>query len=267
PSLVELADMEPPGLAHELFGTYLESARLLGQRTGELHLALAADESDPAFAPEPFTSHYQRGMFQSMRALTNEVFQLIRSRQRDIPQVVQILDLEEEITRRFRAVADARIEAMRIRVHGDYHLGQVLHTGKDFVIIDFEGEPSRPLGERRIKRSPLKDVAGMIRSYHYAAYTALFDQAQDPVNPENPAFLEPWALFWYFWVSSAFLRSYLDVCGDSGLLPKSHDGLVVLLDGMVLEKAVYELRYELNYRPTWVRIPIEGILQLVESRI
>jgi maltose alpha-D-glucosyltransferase/alpha-amylase len=265
PLLLDVSSMEPPLLAHELFGTHLESARLLGRRTGELHLALASDDADVAFSPEPFTTHYQRGLYQSMRTLTNQVFRLVRSRQRDIPQLVQIVDLEEQIVRRLRAVADTRIEAMRIRVHGDYHLGQVLYTGKDFVIIDFEGEPARPLGERRIKRSPLKDVAGMLRSFHYAAYTALFGQTLDAVKPENPAMLEPWVLLWYVWVSGAFLRSYLDTCGDSGLLPKSRDGLEILLDTLLLDKAMYELRYELNYRPDWARIPIEGILQLLEA--
>jgi maltose alpha-D-glucosyltransferase/alpha-amylase len=257
--------MEPPPLALELFGPYLESARLLGRRTGELHLALASDPDGPEFAPEPFTSHHQRGLFQSMRALTWEVYRLIRARRHEIPQAVQILDLEEEIIRRFRAVTELKMEGMRIRIHGDYHLGQVLYTGKDFVIIDFEGEPARPLGERRIKRSPVRDVAGMIRSFHYAAYTALFGQTLGAVRPENPAFLEPWVLFWYLWVSSSFLRAYLEAAGDSGLLPKGRYELELLMDTMLLEKAVYELRYEINFRPEWVKIPIEGVLQQVEA--
>jgi maltose alpha-D-glucosyltransferase / alpha-amylase len=266
PILLDLSAMEAPSLAHELFGAYLESARLLGRRTGELHLALGSDTSLPEFAPEPFTSHYQQSLYQSMRALTRQVFRLIEARRRHIPQVVQIIDMESEIVRRFRAVADTKLEAMRIRVHGDYHLGQVLFTGKDFVILDFEGEPARPLGERRIKRTPLKDVAGMIRSFHYAAYTALFGQTLGAVRAENPAFLEPWILFWYIWVTAAFLRAYLDTAGDSGLLPKGRRELECLLDALVLEKAVYELRYEINNRPEWVKIPIEGILQLVEAR-
>jgi maltose alpha-D-glucosyltransferase/alpha-amylase len=263
-SLLELAEWEPPGLAFELFGPYLESARLLGRRTAELHRALASDHADPAFAPEPITVHYQRSVYQSSRALTQQVFQLLRAKVREAPQVVQLLDLEEQILARFRELVDVRVRAPRIRCHGDYHLGQVLYTGKDFVIIDFEGEPLRPLGERRIKRSPLVDVAGMIRSFHYAAYTALLEP-DSPSRPENPSFLEPWILFWYRWVSAAFLRTYSDVADEAGLLPAGRQEREVMLSTRLLDKALYELRYELNLRPAWVRIPIAGVLQLLES--
>ena len=105
----------------------------------------------------------------------------------------------------------------------------------------------------------------MIRSFHYAAYTALFGQTGGAIPVENPAFLEPWALFWYLWVSSAFLGSYLEVASEGGFLPLRREDLRTLLDVLLLEKAIYELRYEVNNRPQWVRIPIEGILQLLES--
>src|SRR2546425_8315391 len=193
----------------ESFGPYMDLARLLGRRTAELHTALAWDKEDPRFSPEPFATFYQRSLFQSMRGLTAGVFRLMRSRGGDIPQAVQILDLEGAIIQRFQRIMEPKIAALRIRCHGDYHLGQVLYTGRDFVIIDFEGEPGRPLGERRIKRTPLTDVAGMIRSFHYAAYTALFGQTGGAIPAEKPALLEPRALFWYLWVSSPFLRSYL----------------------------------------------------------
>jgi maltose alpha-D-glucosyltransferase/alpha-amylase len=199
-----------------------------------------------------------------MRGLTQQVFRLLRTKTHEVPQVVQILDLEEEILARFRRLVDTRVRAMRIRCHGDYHLGQVLFTGRDFVIIDFEGEPLRPLGERRIKRSPLFDVAGMIRSFHYAAYSSLFEP-DNPIRPENPSFLEPWVLFWYRWVSAAFLRTYQEVAGSGPLLPESRQEREVLLSARLLEKALYELRYELNMRPGWVRIPIAGVLQLLET--
>ena len=264
-NVLELSRRQPPEPAVELFGTYLETARLLGRRTAELHLALASDSDDPRFAPEPFTTYYQRSLYQSMRTLTQRTFRLLRSKVRDIPQSVQVLDLEEVIVERFRAILPPKIEAQRIRCHGDYHLGQVLYTGRDFVIIDFEGEPGRPLGERRIKRTPLTDVAGMIRSFHYAAYTALFGQTGGAMPVQNPAFLEPWALFWYLWVSAAFLGSYLEVASPGGFLPQSGEDLRTLLDVLLLEKAVYELRYEVNNRPDWVRIPIEGVLQLLEA--
>jgi maltose alpha-D-glucosyltransferase/alpha-amylase len=263
-SLLDLADAEAPELAHELFPVYLEAARLLGRRTAELHASLASVRDDPDFAPEPFSDFYLRGVYQSMRALTSQVFRLLRSRSRQIPQAVQILDLEDQVLARFRQVVDRRIGGTRIRTHGDYHLGQLLYTGRDFVIIDFEGEPARPLSERRIKRSPLRDVAGMIRSFHYAAYTALASQTQ-ATHAENPSFLEPWILFWYTWVVAQFLHAYLEVSGSGPLLSAGVQDREMLLDAYLLEKALYELRYEINNRPEWVRIPIRGILQLVET--
>jgi maltose alpha-D-glucosyltransferase/alpha-amylase len=264
-SLVELADVEPPPLAAEMMGAYLESARLLGQRTAELHLALAGETTDPAFSPEPFTALHQRSLYQSMRAVTGSTYRLVRGLTGQIPQMVQVADLEPEILARSRRILDHKIEASRIRIHGDYHLGQVLYTGRDFVIIDFEGEPARALSERRIKRTPLRDVAGMLRSFHYAAYTTLFGPAGGTVGPENPAFLEPWILFWYRWVSACFLRSYLDVAVEGDFLPRSRRQVDVLLEFMLLEKALYELRYEINNRPDWVKLPIQGILQLLET--
>jgi maltose alpha-D-glucosyltransferase/alpha-amylase len=264
-ALLDLSATDPPQFAQETIGPYLESARLLGRRTGELHRALGSAQDDPHFAPEPITPHHQRALYQSMRALTGEVYRLIGSHNREIPQLVQVADLQEAILSRFRRVVDVKIEGKRIRCHGDYHLGQVLYTGRDFLVIDFEGEPARPLSERRIKRPPLRDVAGMIRSFHYAAYAALMAQTKLPPGPSSSATLEPWALFWYLWVSATFLRSYLAEAGPAGFLPTDRRQLEVLIDALLLEKALYELRYEINHRPEWVRIPIEGILQLLEA--
>jgi maltose alpha-D-glucosyltransferase/alpha-amylase len=144
----------------------------------------------------------------------------------------------------------------------------VLYTGKDFVIIDFEGEPARPLSERRIKRSPLRDVAGMLRSFHYAAYASLFEQGKKGVlnsHPGGVASLEPWARFWHVWVSTTFTKAYLAAANQGSFLPRNRVELQILLDAFLLEKAVYELSYELNNRPDWVRIPLHGILQLLEA--
>jgi maltose alpha-D-glucosyltransferase/alpha-amylase len=264
-SLAALADLDVPPIAQEMIAPYLEAARLLGRRTAELHAALASSPDDPDFAPEPFTDLYQRSMYQSMRSLTSQVFRLLRNRSEQIPQAIQILDLEGVVLARFRQIVDRRIEAVRIRTHGDFHLGQVLYTGRDFIIIDFEGEPARPLSERRIKRSPLRDVAGMIRSFHYAAYTALRIKTGGPTRSENPSFLEPWVLYWYTWVSAQYLHSYLEGAVWAGILPSSMPEIEVLLDALLLEKAIYELRYEINNRPDWVRIPIQGILHLLED--
>ena len=149
---------------------------------------------------------------------------------------------------------------MRIRIHGDYHLGQVLRTEEDFVILDFEGEPDRTIIERRMKQSPLKDVAGMIRSYSYAAYAALF--AFTTHAPDSQAVLEPWADTWQYWVAEAFLNGYRAVAGASALLPRD-EKWDRLLRAFVIEKALYELGYEVNHRPEWVRIPLIGIRKLI----
>ena len=159
-----------------------------------------------------------------------------------------------------------KIIAKRTRIHGDYHLGQVLYTGKDYVIIDFEGDPTRPLTERRIKRSPIRDVAGMLRSFHYAAYTSLFGHLGSAmVRTADIAALEPWARLWSIWIGSTFLKSYLEYAMPGGFLPTTRDELKILLSIYLFEKVLYELGYELENRPDWVRIPLIGILQLLEG--
>jgi maltose alpha-D-glucosyltransferase/alpha-amylase len=198
-----------------------------------------------------------------------QVYQLLRDRLRKLPNEVRedaqkVLDLEAEIRRRYRAILQRKINTMRIRTHGDYHLGQVLYTGRDFVIIDFEGEPARPLGERRIKRSPLRDVAGMLRSFHYASYAALYGQVPG-IRPEDFLALEPWAQFWYTWVSVTYVKAYLAAAHQVSFLPGERTDRQVLLDVFLLEKAIYELGYELNNRPEWVEVPVQGILQLLET--
>ncbi|MBX5495106.1 MAG: alpha-amylase, partial [Bryobacteraceae bacterium] len=151
--------------------------------------------------------------------------------------------------------------------HGDYHLQQVLFTGRDFAIIDFEGERARPLSERRIKRSALRDVATMLRSFHYAAFAVLFGQMPGIIeSPEKRPILEAWARFWHAWVSRAFLEGYLTTAGNAPFLPASREELQLLLNAYTLEKAIDELGFELNDRPDWVRIPLLGILEMLERR-
>ncbi len=281
-SLVELSRQEPPELAHETIAGYLESARVLGQRTADLHAALHAID-EPAFAPEPLTLLARRALYQSMRTLARQVFATLRRRGGDFPGSGALLEREGEMLERFKGLLDPTLVDVRMRVHGDYHLGQVLWTGKDFVIIDFEGEPARTVSERRIKRSPLRDVAGMLRSFHYAAYAGLFAELGGPPgsarssigsptprggSPEDLAeapVAERWARFWYAWSAASFLRAYLETARTAGFLPGSDRDITVLLDAHMLEKAAYELRYEANNRPDWVQIPARGILQLLED--
>jgi len=255
-----------PRPAVELIGTYLDSARMLGTRTAQLHLALAGERSNPEFAPEPLTTHYQRSIYQSMRSQALSVLERLRKRLGTLPAASRplaerVAGSERALIARFQRILERRLAVSRIRCHGDYHLGQVLFTGKDFIIIDFEGEPARSLSERRLKRSPLRDVAGMVRSFHYAAWAAALKQT---VDASAAGALAGWSEFWSWWVAQVFLRAYLETARDAPFVPKTQLELEVLLDAFLLEKAVYEIGYELNNRPDWIGIPLRGIARLLE---
>jgi len=174
-----------------------------------------------------------------------------------------VLAQRTAILERLDAVRTIAPGMTRIRCHGDYHLGQLLWCENNFVIIDFEGEPMRPMAERRRKHSPLKDVAGMLRSLSYAAYAALLGFTR--TRPEDFGRLEPWALFWQHWVSVRFLRSYLATAAGASFVPPQRQDLATLLDALVLDKALYELHYELNNRLDWLRIPLQSVLRLLEG--
>jgi maltose alpha-D-glucosyltransferase/alpha-amylase len=264
PVALAFSDLRTPELVQELVGAYLADAELLGRRTAQMHLALASRDDVAAFAPEAITPHYQRSVYQHIRTQAVQTLQLLRRRAKDHPDAATLLEREAELQVRIRAILGPRIGGARIRTHGDYHLGQVLHTGGDFVIIDFEGEPSRPLSERRIKRSALRDVAGMLRSFHYAPFAAMSGQGQGVViRAEDLPAVESAGRAWYRWVGAAFLRAYLDESRVGTHLPKTADEVQILLDAHLLEKALYEVAYELNNRPDWVRIPLRGVLELL----
>jgi len=261
-----------PDEATQRIGPYLSSAALLGQRTAELHLALASAPEDPDFAPQPFSEADLQVFANSAVQLLTANFDLLRRLKDQMPnharqEAESVLRLEEVARRRFQLFAGRKSSAMVTRIHGDYHLGQILFTGSDFVIIDFEGEPARPLEERRKKRSPLQDVAGMLRSFHYAAYAPLLQANSKRPPQEVLQTLGHWAQYWQRWVSATFLKAYLEVSGSSNFIPKNREELALLLDLYLLDKAVYELGYELNNRPSWVRIPLDGISQLLQESI
>jgi maltose alpha-D-glucosyltransferase/alpha-amylase len=255
--------------AVDTIGEYLDVAALLGTRTAQMHAALASAGDDPAFAPEAFTALYQRSTYQTMRNQASSTLSLLERRLDDLGDeprrhAQEALMLRDSIEARVGAVTKARFSASRIRIHGDYHAGQVLWTGKDFVIIDFEGEPGRPLSERRHKRSALADVAGMLRSFHYAVYGTLSNpRVGGQIRAEDTERLEPWANFWYLWVAASFLRAYLAEAADQPFVPKDRDELRSLLEISMLQKVLYELNYELNNRPDWVSIPLRGLVDLV----
>ena len=268
----ERADLPPlESPARASLDTFLDSVGLLARRTAELHVALASDFGDEDFAPEPFDTNFQRGFERSVQELTKRVFGQLRQGKDHLPETVkaraeEILSSEQRIAERFHSALSNPIHAMRTRIHGDYHLGQVLYTGTDFVIIDFEGEPARPLEERRLKRSPLQDVAGMLRSFHYAAYAPLLaGTGTVKIDASNVKNLNRWASAWAAWVSDRFLVEYLKLAGENIFLPPTRAQIMALLQIHVLEKAVYELGYELNNRPDWVAIPLEGISKALET--
>jgi maltose alpha-D-glucosyltransferase / alpha-amylase len=268
-SLVELAEKGVSNAAVETIGTYFEWARLMGQRVGELHLALASDLDSKEFAPEPFTPFYQRSLYQSLRNHQAFHFRILRRELKHVAEPVRpvaekVLALQDVILDRYRAVHQTAMTAMRIRCHGNFHLGHVLHTGKDFFIIDFEGEPGWTLSQRRIKRSPLRDIAGMIRSFHYVADATLRHHAETGnLHADQVRALQPWARFWERQVSADFLGAYLAATAGANLLPKTKAGLAALLEAFLLDQAVIEMSRELQRQSDIIRVPLEGLLQIL----
>ena len=255
-------DLLPDEMKELLDASVAERARLLGVRTGEMHLALASGVDEPDFKPEEFSLHYQRSLFSSFQTLVRSTFQSQVRNLRKLPDDVRheaedVLGMKDEILETFKRIYQRKFDVVKIRIHGDYHLGQVLSTGRDFIILDFEGEPARSYSERRLKRSPLRDVAGMIRSFHYAAYSGLF--LNDQLHKDDMKKLLPFAEQWYHYMSGFFVQAYLETVGGSDFIPRDKEDLDILLQTYILEKAIYELGYELNSRPDWVVIPLRGI--------
>jgi maltose alpha-D-glucosyltransferase/alpha-amylase len=266
--LTQLSEQRDSAWTHEQVGTYSEAAALLGRRTAEMHLALGQPTPDVAFDPEMMSVSDLERLRADLVEHANGAFDALRQNMSRLPSEVEemsglVLSRRRRVMERLGQVANLAYAGLRIRVHGDYHLGQVLRTRGDFVILDFEGEPARTLAERRMKQSPMKDVAGMLRSFSYAAYTGFMRMLTR--RPGDAERLEPWARVWENAACGAFLRAYrltLRAAGGTALVPESADGFESLLEIYVLDKALYELVYELNNRPAWVRIPLAGILAL-----
>lgn len=251
------------GLIDKIF---LEMIGLLGRRTAELHCSLAALKEE-AFAAEPFSLLYQKSIYKSMQSLARKSMHVLERNLSRIPENIRkeaenILHSEKNILGIMEKIVQKKISTMKIRIHGDYHLGQILYTGKDLIIIDLEGDNARPLTERRLKRSPFRDVAGMIRSFHYAAYETLFLKIS--ARPEDILFLEPWIGPWYHQVSAIFLQSYLAAAGNAGFIPQDREELEILLQTFILGKALYELGHELENRPERAIIPLRGIADILK---
>ena len=265
----DLHDQQP--LLTETIGEFfLEMIQLLGRRTAELHIALASVRSDPDFVPERFSALYQRSVYQSIREQVRRTLLALRRNLDGLPEYVreeaaETVKAEAEILRRIRRLTEGVIDSCKIRIHGDFHLGQVLFTGKDFMIIDFEGEPARPFSERRLKRSPFRDVAGMIRSFDYAVSTSC--RKRIVLHPELAPILEPLLDPLYRALSSVFLHAYLERAGNAEFIPSDRSRIEKLLEAFLLEKALYEIRYELDNRPEWILTPLKGIRNILERGV
>jgi maltose alpha-D-glucosyltransferase/alpha-amylase len=263
---LELSENPPTPLARDHLGLYLEAAATLGRRTAELHLALTIPTDNPAFAPEPMTNVDLQAQFADIRQHASGVLDLLKERLSLLPD--EVVELAASVLSRRRRILD-RLGPLngdfppiqRNRIHGDYHLGQVLRVKTDFVILDFEGEPARPLAVRRSKQCALKDVAGMLRSFGYAAYSGLMNYTAR--HPEDLTRLEPWGQLWERSAAAEFLRAYREAAQSTAFLPRKDVDFRRLLNVFLLDKALYEVLYELNSRPAWVRIPLTGIMLLV----
>ena len=257
----------------ELLGGYLEPIRTFAHRTAEMHRTLARIPN-AAFTPEPFGKLYQRSIYQSMRNNTGRVIHRLARRLDRLPLdarglAERLIASHDELLRRFRGVLAPELGGSRIRCHGNYHLARLLYTGRDFVIIDFQGDPARTIGERRLKRSALRDVAALIRSFDYAVQSVLFGLASNRgrspglIRAEDQPALAPWATAWYDRVAREFVTEYVGAMGESELLPRSEGSIRNFLELLVLEKALQEIDSDLTHRPEWVAIPLRGALRLL----
>ncbi len=271
-SLPVLSREATPDVAHTTMGSFLGLMELLGSRMAHLHVALAG-AVDAEFAPEPLNEFYRLGLYHSLLGTKNRVLEQIAGKLAALSAETRtdceaLLNVEHEITSRLQVLREIGAGGKRIRVHGDFSLRQVLFTGKDFYLIDFEGEVDRPLGERRIKRSPLRDVAGLLQSVFAAAHDPIYGTAPGVVRPDvDETVLQPILVTWYQWAAAQFLRGYLNVPGISELLPGSPKDLEALLDVLMLEQALRDLARDMRDRPEQLRIPAHAILHLLRTGV
>ena len=246
-----------------------DQVELLAKRTAEMHLALYAPEANEMFAPEHFNDDYRQFIHKRLTDLLERRYNLLIDNYAKITDPVtqklawDFMEAKELIDEFAKDILTREIDSQRIRIHGDYHLGQVLATKNDYIIIDFEGEPESSITDRKIKHSPLKDVAGMIRSYHYAISAKMFNDPQtakfDPVRVQTAADR------WYKLIQQTYMEKYLDTFGNPHPLFKNNNEINFLMLIYLLEKAVYELGYEISYRPDWVKIPLKGIVNVIRE--
>lgn len=261
-------------LTRQLAGEYPVLAYRLGQITGEMHNALASETDQPKFKPEPITQKDAANWEGIIGGLIQQVIANVNHQLPRLPAELQdllrpVADNEQAYLE-MAAGLDSLVSAgvHKTRYHGDYHMGQVLKTGPDFIILDFEGEPARTLEERRSKHSPLKDVAGLVRSFNYAAYAILFEEWEQTSDPAERVELESWAQDWEQLARQTFLEGYSQATAHHTgprFIPESKEVFQQAIKIFQLEKAFYELNYEFNNRPTWVPIPAKGLLRIKDE--
>lgn len=255
-----------PEMQNLLGATASEQVKLIGLRTGQMHLALAAGAGLKEFAPEDFSLHYQRSLFSSMQSLVREVFQNDFHTPDRYPEMIRedlrrLYARKEDILNLLKRIYAKKLDVAKIRIHGNLHLGQILFTGKDIVITDFGGDPNRTFSERRLKRSPLRDVASMIRSISNVAYEGFLKTTH--VQPENLHTVLPFARLWAYHMVGFFMKAYLDTVKDSSFIPADKQDLKMMVETYMIEKALYDLNYELKNRPDWVLIPLRTIQTII----
>ncbi|PTX43216.1 maltose alpha-D-glucosyltransferase/alpha-amylase [Christiangramia gaetbulicola] len=257
-----------PKPVQEITGIILpERIYQLGEFTAELHDALSQHSTDKDFDKEESSLHYQRSLFSGLQTLTRTSLENLKKVIKDLPEntakeAKEVLGVKKDILECFKDIYDHKIPVMKIRTHGDYHLRQILWTGREYIMNSFEGDPSKSFSERRIRRSAMRDLAAMIRSLHYAAYSNILSQEYDQQRKEGD--LEEWAEKWHYYISRLYIKGYLDKAGSRDYVPKKHEDFKILINTFLLEKALTELNYEIENRPEWIIIPIRGIKAVLD---
>ncbi|MDR5590136.1 maltose alpha-D-glucosyltransferase [Christiangramia sp. SM2212] len=259
---------EFPKYIQEMMGIILpERMYQLGEFTAELHDALSQNAIDKDFNKEESSLHYQRSLFSGLQTLTRTSLEKLKKVIKDLPEdtgreAAEVINLRNNILDCFREIYDHKIPVMKIRTHGDYHLRQILWTGREYIMNSFEGDPSKSFSERRIRRSAMRDLAAMIRSLHYAAYSNILSPEYSQQRKEGN--LEEWAETWHYYISRLYIKGYFDKAGSKDYVPKDQEDFKILMHTFLLEKALIELNYEIENRPEWIIIPIRGIKAIIQ---
>jgi maltose alpha-D-glucosyltransferase / alpha-amylase len=253
-----LADM------NQLVGPFfLEMVELLGKRTFEMHSAMTSIKEVKGFEPESFSLLYQKSLVQSLRTLIKRTSNLVRRHMQDLGDEQKhrlngLIENEQHIFEYIRGILEQeKLSAKKTRIHGNYKLDKLVFTGKDFIITDFEGEVEFPLSVRRLKYSPLKDVASMLSSFHYAVHIGYFHRKE--FSPVNNNFLKPLMDKWYAVVSETYLRGYTQAARNSGMIPEDEKKIHQLLDLFIIEKAFREIRQFMLHEPDSLSIPVNAL--------